>query len=487
MDFHHPFWPTYNPVGSPFEEEAFFLAEMDAHVNCFRFSTSSVSIEDFSDISSSTPKGSETYSSQFLGNHLPGILPRFHEGDTPNDQFRLDGVENYSEWMVSDSSISSQQIPMENVHLSSTSGEISMDGLTSIQPFLVLPDENMEIDNQQSILHLLKACGDAMGSEQMELAGEIIKRLKEKASPTRKSIERLAFYLTLPLDNQANYLIQESRKNQEAAFKAFYQIFPYGRFAHFTANSTILEAFPACATVLHIVDFDIGKGIQWPPLIETLGRQGLQRLRLTAIRWEEENGSCTTTVFEDTKKQLCKHAKNFGLRLEVEETDIQGLVSKVKSDSEWLAFNCMVGLPHMEKWSVKHVEEFLTTAKAMIGNDKRKGTITLGDGIGIEKWTDHTSFDSFFEAQPVYFQALLDSMEQFPFLEARIAMECLFVVPHLCPLANAPQWKETWRAGCCVKKTRDGGCENELGKPYGSKGGGERRGGFILGEEPRRG
>ncbi|KAE8711541.1 putative Glutaredoxin family protein [Hibiscus syriacus] len=446
MEFHHPYWPKYNPVGSPFEE-GFFLPEMDTHVDTFKFSTSSVSIQDFSDVSSSTPYGSEINSSHFLGDHFPAILPWI------DHQFRLDGVENCSEWMVSDSSISSQRILMEDVHLPPSSGEISMNGLPSVQPCLVLPDENMEIDNHLSILHLLKAFGDAVGNKQMELAGEVIRRLKEKASPTGKSTERLAFYLTLSSDNQASYLMQESSKNQEAAFKAFYQIFPYSRFAHFAANSSILEAIPAYATVLHVVDFDIGKGIQWPPLIETLGRRGLQILRLTAIRWEEESGSCNaTTNFEDTKKQLCKHAKNFGLRLEVEETDIEGLVSKVKMDSDWLAFNCMVGLPHMEQRSVKHVEEFLTTAKALIGNDRTKGVITLGDGVGIEKWMDYTSFDSFFEAQLIYFQALLESMEQFRFLEARIAMECLFVVPHLCSLADVGQWKETWRAGCCLTK-----------------------------------
>ncbi|MBA0554834.1 hypothetical protein Golob_013914 [Gossypium lobatum] len=446
MEFHAS-WPTYNPIGLPIEDEGFGLADMDALVNSFKFSTSSVSIEDFSDISSSTPYGDEAYSSHFLSTHFPGILQWVNEGDTPNDQFSLDGVENYC----------SEQMFMEDVscqNLSPTSGEISMDVIPLVQAYLVLPDESMEIDNQTSILHLLKACGDAMGSKQMELAQEIIRRLNEKASPTGKSIERLAFYLTLSLDKQANYLMQEASKNYDAAFNALYQIFPYGRFAHFTANSAILESIPAYATVLHIVDFDIGKGIQWPALIETLGRQGLSTLRLTTIKWEEEDGSCNaTTSFEETKKQLCKHAKTVGLRMEVEEMDIEGLMSKVKMDNEWLAFNCMVGLPHMEKQrSVKHVEEFLTTAKALLRSDTSKGIITLGDGIGIKKWTDDTSFDSFFEAQLVYFQALLESMEQFQFLEARIAMECLFVVPHLCSLVNAQQWKETCSTGCSLTK-----------------------------------
>ena len=287
----------------------------------------------------------------------------------------LDGVENFSEWIASDSSISSQQIFTEDVssqNLSPISGEVSLD-VPSVQASLVLPSAYMEVDDQLVILHLLKTCGDVMGSEQMELAEEIIRRLKEKASPTGKSLERLAFYLTVALDKQANYLMQESSKNYEAAFKAFYQIFPYDMFAHFTANSTILETIPANAMVVHIVDFEIGKGIQWPPLIEALGRQGLRMLRLTSIKWGEEDGSCSPTSFEETKKQLCGHAMNFGLILKVEEMDIEGLVNEIKKarerrgNSEWLAFNCMVGLPHMGKGrSLKHVEDFLMIAKALI-------------------------------------------------------------------------------------------------------------------------
>ncbi|XWS53368.1 hypothetical protein CRYUN_Cryun11dG0151500 [Craigia yunnanensis] len=481
MEF-RPSWPTYNSLDSPLEEVGFYFAEMEAQVSSFEFSTSSVSIEDFSDSSSSTLLsstlyGSETYSFPFLGNHLPGILtreqclPRVGEGDTPlNDDFMLDGVENFSEWMASDRSISSQQFFTEDVsiqNLTSISGEVSVD-VPSIQASLVLPAEYMEVDDQLIILHLLKAYGDAMGSEQMELAEEILRRLKEKASATGKSLERLAFYLTLALDKQANYIMQESSKNYEAAFKAFYQIFPYGRFAHFTANSAILEAIPADATVVHIVDFEIGKGIQWPPLIEALGRQGLRMLRLTSIKWAEEDGSFNPTTFEETKKQLCGNAMNFGLRLEMEEMDTEGLVNKIKmarerrGRSEWLAFNCIVGLPHMGKGrSVKHVEDFLRTAKALIrspneicSDRSHRGVITLGNGIAVEKWMDNGSFGSFFEAQMVYFQVLLESMEQFWLLEARIAMECLFVAPHLSSLANAQEWEET---------TRECGSLTELG------------------------
>ena len=73
--------------------------------------------------------------------------------------------------------------------------------------------------------------------------------------------------------NHGDYIKQECTKNFEVAFKAFYDIFPYGRFARFAANSAILESIPTDAEMIHIVDFDIDEGLQWAPLIETLGRQ----------------------------------------------------------------------------------------------------------------------------------------------------------------------------------------------------------------------
>ncbi|GFY82406.1 hypothetical protein Acr_02g0006460 [Actinidia rufa] len=77
------------------------------------------------------------------------------------------------------------------------------------------PSEQLSTkESQLSIQHLLKAYGEGMEMEQRELAEVIVKCIVEK----------------------------ESKKNFEAAFNAFYQIFPYGRFARFTANSAILEA-----------------------------------------------------------------------------------------------------------------------------------------------------------------------------------------------------------------------------------------------------
>jgi hypothetical protein len=64
----------------------------------------------------------------------------------------------------------------------------------------------------------------------------------------------------------------------------FYEAGPYLKFAHFTANQAILEAVQGCSHV-HIIDFNLMQGLQWPALIQALALRpgGPPFLRLTGI------------------------------------------------------------------------------------------------------------------------------------------------------------------------------------------------------------
>ncbi|KAK2655981.1 hypothetical protein Ddye_009033 [Dipteronia dyeriana] len=335
----------------------------------------------------------------------------------------------------------------------------------SMDTSLTLPGESMEIDNQLGVFHLLKAYGEAMvgESEQSELAEVIMTCLTEKVSPASETaLERIAFKLSPDVEKQGDYLLQESIKNYEAAFRIFYQRFPYGRFAHFTANSAIIEAMPDDVEIVHIVDFDLGEGIQWPSLIEAIARKN-KMLRLTAMKREEEDEedfACATvsSSFEETRRRLSDYARSFGLQLEVEEMGIEDLVKETKKTKkrgsrgggEWLVFNCMVGLPHMagRVRSRKLVKEFLQVAKELLSSTginvtKNRGIVTLGDGDACEKLTDCSRFGSFFDGHLEHYQALLESMKyNFPvhLAEARTAMETLFVMPFV----SSQVWFEKW-------------------------------------------
>ncbi|GLT26835.1 hypothetical protein SLA2020_018770 [Shorea laevis] len=225
---------------------------MEAQVGIFVSFTSSISIEDIPDVASSmlvfpTLQANMAYSFASSLNDFSHILTIDQPFLSPNE---VGTPSSYGE--------STDQVLVD----------------APFQTSLILPTEaiGIGIDEELSILHLLKAYGEATKNIQKELAEEILWRLKDKECPTGKTHQLLAHYLTLDLNKQAEaeYLGQESRKNHKAVFKAFYQMFPYGTFAHFTTNSAILEAIPQNCE-LHIVDFDIGNGIQW---IEALVRQG---------------------------------------------------------------------------------------------------------------------------------------------------------------------------------------------------------------------
>ncbi|KAE8711645.1 putative Concanavalin A-like lectin protein kinase family protein [Hibiscus syriacus] len=311
-----------------------------------------------------------------------------------------------------------------------------------------LGEAMMGIENQLTLFHLLTAYGEAKEKNQTELAEVILRCVSEKGNPVGETLERIAFNLSSQdVQNQRVYLMQESSKNFEVAFQTFYQIFPYGRFAHFAANSAILEAIPNDIDVLHIVDFDIGVGIQWPLLIEAMSMQH-KTLRLTSIRWGEEHFGQSPWRFQDTKVQLCNLARTFGLKFEIEETRIEDLANELEGtkkrggSQKWLAFNCMVGLSHMGKSkNRKLVNKFLDIAKQVLATNR--GIITLGDGDACEKLEDSSGFGAFFIGQLMHNRAIIESMEfdiAKHLVQARTAMECLFVGPNI----NAEAWFQKW-------------------------------------------
>ncbi|XP_020104070.1 DELLA protein SLN1-like, partial [Ananas comosus] len=80
--------------------------------------------------------------------------------------------------------------------------------------------------------------------------------------------------LSLPLDPAVDDLL----------YSHFYESCPYLKFAHFTANQAILEAFAGCRRV-HVIDFGMKQGTQWPALIQALALRpgGPPSFRLTGI------------------------------------------------------------------------------------------------------------------------------------------------------------------------------------------------------------
>nr|GEV76638.1 hypothetical protein [Tanacetum cinerariifolium] len=78
--------------------------------------------------------------------------------------------------------------------------------------------------------------------------------------------------------------VELSAYENEILYHHYYEACPYLKFAHFTANQAILEAFDGHDCV-HVIDFNLMQGLQWPALIQALALRpgGPPLLRLTGI------------------------------------------------------------------------------------------------------------------------------------------------------------------------------------------------------------
>lgn len=138
-----------------------------------------------------------------------------------------------------------------------------------------------------------------------------------------------------------------------------------------------------------------------------------------------------------TKKRLCKHARISGVRLKLEQMDMDSLVREMKQSkkrggkNEWLAFNCMASLPHMGRVrGIGHVLDFLKVAKDSVNrpleefNDRNRGNLTVGN-VNVVQNCSGSGFESSYEGKLIQLQAFFESMEShFPghFTEARTGM-----------------------------------------------------------------
>ncbi|XP_010256323.1 PREDICTED: scarecrow-like protein 23 [Nelumbo nucifera] len=136
------------------------------------------------------------------------------------------------------------------------------------------------------LIHLLLVSATAVDENNLNSAIENLVELYRVASLTGNSMQRLAAYFADGL--AARHLTQRSpsfdmimeeptAEEQFLAFTELYRVSPYYQFAHFTANQAIIEAFEKEEKhnnrSLHVIDFDISNGFQWPSLIQSLSEK----------------------------------------------------------------------------------------------------------------------------------------------------------------------------------------------------------------------
>ncbi|KAJ6431701.1 hypothetical protein OIU84_019057 [Salix udensis] len=115
------------------------------------------------------------------------------------------------------------------------------------------------VDSQENgvrLVHLLMACAEAVQENNFNQADALVKQIRFLAASQAGAMRKIHFYETCP----------------------------YLKFAHFTANQAILEAFEGKKRV-HVIDFSMNQGMQWPALMQALALRpgGPPAFRLTGI------------------------------------------------------------------------------------------------------------------------------------------------------------------------------------------------------------
>ncbi|KAJ7978854.1 DELLA protein [Quillaja saponaria] len=147
----------------------------------------------------------------------------------------------------------------------------------------------MEEDLGIRLVHMLMTCANSLQRGELALAGSLIEDMQGLLTHVNTScgIGKVAGYFIDALSRRIfapQGIPTDSAFENEVLYHQYYEACPYLKFAHFTANQAILEAFDGHDCV-HVIDFNLMHGLQWPALIQALALRhgGPPLLRLTGI------------------------------------------------------------------------------------------------------------------------------------------------------------------------------------------------------------
>ncbi|CAM0948644.1 unnamed protein product [Alopecurus aequalis] len=160
---------------------------------------------------------------------------------------------------------------------------------------VIQSEVEQEQDSGLQLVHLLLACADFVSKGDQPSALRHLHLLRGIASPHGDSMQRVASYFADALATRLSFSSSSSAvtgapypfppsPDTLKIYQILYQACPYIKFAHFTANQAIFEAFHGEDRV-HVVDLDILQGYQWPAFLQALAARpgGPPTLRLTGV------------------------------------------------------------------------------------------------------------------------------------------------------------------------------------------------------------
>ncbi|KAE8663833.1 Scarecrow-like protein 14 [Hibiscus syriacus] len=206
---------------------------------------------------------------------------------------------------------------------------------------------------------LLILCAQAISSNDHRTAAELLKQIKDNSTPLGDGTQRLAHVFANGLEARLDgsgtviqnfYASLASKKSTAAdmlkSYKGYLSACPFKKLPIMYGNKMIYH-MAGSASALHIVDFGILYGFQWPILIQHLSKRpgGPPKLRITGIELPQR-GFRPTERIEATGRRLANYCKRFNVPFEYKAIAAQNWESlriediKINSN-EFLAVNSL--------------------------------------------------------------------------------------------------------------------------------------------------
>ncbi|CAL4903295.1 unnamed protein product [Urochloa decumbens] len=170
---------------------------------------------------------------------------------------------------------------------------------------------------------LLIQCAEAIASNNQPFDRELLTKIRNHSSPHGDGSQRLAIYFVDALEARiagtGSQMYQKlmakrtSTTDMLNAYRLFTAACPFTKVAYYYSNQTIVDVSVGRPRV-HIIDFGIVFGFQWPSLIQRLANRegGPPNLRITGIDVPEP-GFRPCKKIEETGKRLAEYAEMFNV------------------------------------------------------------------------------------------------------------------------------------------------------------------------------
>ncbi|KAK1364779.1 Scarecrow-like protein 14 [Heracleum sosnowskyi] len=222
--------------------------------------------------------------------------------------------------------------------------------------FKKVQDQRKHVVGLKKLLH---QCAQAVSSGDNLAAKEILNRIRQQSSPHGDAIQRLGHYMANSMEARiygtGSTLYADSCKmmgislaDTLKAYEAYFTVVPFQRMSNIFANKAIYRQLTGAHKV-HIVDFGISYGFQWPCIIQGFSSVpgGSPNLRITGIDFPEPGFLPSNTV-EKTGSHLMNYCRRFNVPFQYncianKWDSIQFEDLKVE-EGERLVVNCMYSL-----------------------------------------------------------------------------------------------------------------------------------------------